>query len=263
VTPVALLGRFFLEFIQETGGVFVLLWRVIQVIPRTFANGRSIFAQADRIGLGSIPLVFVTSLFVGAVTSIQAAYQFHGYVPLKYLGVVVGKSVTLELGPVLTALVVGGRVSASIAAELGTMKVTEQIDAMEMIAIDPVEYLVLPRVVAATIMLPVLTIFSDLLAILGGMVVANISIHVSFATFENGLKLLFHTQDLVGGLMKTFVFGFIIALMGCYNGFETKGGAEGVGIATMKAVVSSCLLILVSNYLLATLIFRILFAPAS
>jgi phospholipid/cholesterol/gamma-HCH transport system permease protein len=263
VTPVALLGRFFLEFIQETGGVFVLLWRVIQVIPRTFANGRNIFVQADKIGLGSIPLVFVTSLFVGAVTSIQAAYQFHGYVPLKYLGVVVGKSVTLELGPVLTALVVGGRVSASIAAELGTMKVTEQIDAMEMIAIDPVEYLVLPRVVAATIMLPVLTIFSDLLAILGGMVVANISIHVSFATFENGIKLLFHTQDLVGGLMKTFVFGFIIALMGCYNGFETKGGAEGVGIATMKAVVSSCLLILVSNYLLATLIFRILFAPAS
>jgi len=263
VTPLVLLGRFFLDLFQETGGVFILLWRVIQIVPRTFANARNIFIQADKIGLGSIPLVLVTSLFVGAVTSIQAAYQFHGYVPLKYLGVVVGKSVTLELGPVLTALVVGGRVAASIAAELGTMKVTEQIDAMEMIAIDPVEYLVLPRVVAATFMLPVLTIFSDLLAILGGMVVANISIHVSFATFASGLKLLFHTQDLVGGLMKTFVFGFIIALMGCYNGFETRGGAEGVGIATMKAVVSSCLLILVSNYLLGTLIFRILFAPSS
>jgi phospholipid/cholesterol/gamma-HCH transport system permease protein len=217
----------------------------------------------DRIGIGSIPLVLVTSLFVGAVTSVQAAYQFHGYVPLKYLGTVVGKSVILELGPVLTALVVGGRVSASIAAELGTMKVTEQIDAMEMIAIDPVEYLVLPRVIAATIMLPVLTIFSDLLAILGGMVVANISLHVGFNTFGSGLKLLFRTQDLTGGLMKTFVFGFIIALMGCYHGFETRGGAEGVGIATMKAVVSSCLLILVSNYLLASLIFRILFAPSS
>jgi len=263
VTPFVILGRFFLEFVQDTGGVFILIWRFIQTIPRVFANGRSVFQQMDRIGIGSIPLVLVTSLFVGAVTSVQAAYQFHGYVPLKYLGTVVGKSVILELGPVLTALVVGGRVSASIAAELGTMKVTEQIDAMEMIAIDPVENLVLPRVTAATLMLPVLTIFSDFLAILGGMIVANVSLHVGFNTFGSGLKLLFRSQDLYGGLMKTFVFGFIIALMGCYHGFETRGGAEGVGLSTMKAVVSSCLLILISNYLLASLIFRILFAPAS
>ena len=261
--PIVLLGRFFLGFVQDTGGVFLLMGRVFQIVPRIFSNARNTLAQMDRIGIGSIPLVLVTSLFVGAVTAVQAAYQFHGYVPLKYLGTVVGKSVTLELGPVLTALVVGGRVSASIAAELGTMKVTEQIDAMEMMAIDPIEYLVLPRVVAATLMLPVLTIFSDLLAIVGGMVVANISIHVSFASFASGLKLLFRYQDLVGGLMKTFVFGFIIALMGCYNGFETRGGAEGVGLSTMKAVVSSCLLILVSNYLLASLIFRFLFAPSS
>ena len=263
MTPFVVLGRFSLEFLQDTGGVFVLVARIFQSTSRVFANAGSILRQMDRIGIGSIPLVLVTSLFVGAVTSVQAAYQFHGYVPLMYIGTVVGKSVILELGPVLTALVVGGRVSASIAAELGTMKVTEQIDAMEMIAIDPIEFLVLPRVVAATIMLPVLTVFSDLLAILGGMVVASISIHVSFSTFATGLKLLFQTQDVAGGLMKTFVFGFIIAVMGCYNGFETRGGAEGVGIATMKAVVSSCLLILISNYLLASLIFRILFAPSS
>ncbi len=257
-----LLGRSFLEFIEEVGGVFILFARVVQLLPRTFANIRNTLIQMERIGVGSIPLVLVTSLFVGAVTSIQAAYQFHGYVPLMYLGTVVGKSVILELGPVLTALVVGGRVSASIAAELGTMKVTEQIDAMEMIAIDPVEFLVLPRLVAATIMLPVLTIFSDLLAILGGMVVANISIGVSFNAFASGLKLFFRYQDLGGGLMKTFVFGLIIAHMGCYHGFVTRGGAEGVGRATMRAVVSSCLLILISNYLLASLIFRIIFPPA-
>jgi len=262
VAPFVLLGRFLLEFIQETGGVFILLWELFQVSPRIFKNLENTLYQMEKIGIGSIPLVLVTSLFVGAVTSVQAAYQFHGYVPLKFLGTVVGKSVTLELGPVLTALVVGGRVSASIAAELGTMRVTEQIDAMETIAIDPVEYLVLPRVTAATVMLPVLTIFSDLLAILGAMVVAKISLSVSFNTFASGLKLLFHYQDLIGGLMKTFVFGFIIAFMGCYNGFVTEGGAEGVGIATMKAVVSSCLLILISNYVLATLIFRIIFAPA-
>ncbi len=258
---IVLLGRFFLGFFEEVGGIFILICRVTAISPRIFRNLRNLLVQMARIGTGSIPLVIVTSVFVGAVTAVQAAYQFQGFIPLRYLGAVVGKSVTLELGPVLTALVVGGRVSAAIAAELGTMKVTEQIDAMEMIAIDPVEYLVLPRIAAATIMLPVLAVFSDLLAILGGMVVAKISIGVSFNLFENGLKLLFRYQDLVGGLIKTFFFGYIIALMGCYNGFGTKGGAEGVGMATMRAVVSSCLLILVSNYLLATLIFRILFAP--
>lgn len=263
MTPLVMLGRFFLELMQDTGGMLILIGRVFQTIPRVFANAKGVLQQMDRIGIGSIPLVLVTSLFVGAVTAVQAAYQFHGYVPLKYIGTVVGKSVILELGPVLTALVVGGRVSASIAAELGTMKVTEQIDAMEMIAIDPVENLVMPRIVGATFMLPVLTIFSDFLAILGAMVVANVSLHVGFGAFGSGLKLLFRTQDMAGGLMKTFVFGFIIALMGCYYGFETRGGAEGVGRATMKAVVSACLLILISNYLLASVIFRFLFAPSS
>ncbi|UCF07087.1 MAG: ABC transporter permease [bacterium] len=256
-----MLGRFFLEFVEEVGGIVILLFRVFGVVPRIFANARNILTQMERIGIGSIPLVLVTSLFVGAVTAVQAAYQFHGYVPLRFLGAVVGKAVTLELGPVLTALVVGGRVSAAMAAELGTMKVTEQIDAMEMIAIDPIEYLVLPRIVAAICMLPVLTVFSDFLAIMGGMVVAKASLGVSFNLFGVGLKLFYRHQDVIGGLMKTFVFGFIISLMGCYNGFTTRGGAEGVGIATMRAVVSSCLLILVSNYLLASLIFRIIFAP--
>lgn len=246
---------------EEIGGIFILLCRIVRSSPGIFRNMKNITLQMERIGIGSIPLVLVTSLFVGAVTAIQAAYQFQGFVPMRYIGAVVGKSVTLELGPVLTALVVGGRVSAAIAAELGTMKVTEQIDAMEMIAIDPVDYLVLPRIVAATLMLPVLTVFSDLLAILGGMMVSKISMGVSMNVFQSGLRLLFESQDLIGGLVKTFFFGFIIAFMGCYHGFSTKGGAEGVGIATMKAVVSSCLLILVANYLLASLIFRVIFAP--
>lgn len=248
-------------FFEEVGGVFILLCRVNQSLPKLPRNLRNMLIQMDRIGTGSIPLVLVTSIFVGAVTAVQAAYQFQGFVPLRYLGAVVGKSVTLELGPVLTALVVGGRVSAAIAAEIGTMKVTEQIDAMEMIAIDPVEYLVLPRIAAAVLMLPVLTVFSDFLAIIGGMIVAKISLGVSVNVFESGLRLLFKYQDLVGGLIKTFFFGFIIALMGCYYGFATKGGAEGVGMATMRAVVASCLLILIANYLLAFLIFKIIFGP--
>jgi len=254
-------GRYFLEFLEEIGGIALLFVGVMRSSLSIFRNIGNLLEQMSKIGIGSIPLVLVTSIFVGAVTAVQAAYQFQGYVPLQYLGAVVGKSVTLEVGPVLTALVVGGRVSAAIAAELGTMKVTEQIDAMEMIAIDPVEYLVLPRIVAAVIMLPVLTIFADFLAIIGGMVVANLAVGVSTSIFESGLKMLFRYQDLIGGLLKTFVFGFIIAFMGCYNGFTTRGGAEGVGVATMRAVVSSCLLILVSNYLLAFLIFRVIFAP--
>jgi len=254
-----IIGRFFLGFIGEIGGYCILLWRVIKLIPRTFSNLGNTLVQMEKIGIGSIPLVLVTSVFVGAVSSVQAAYQFQGYVPLRFLGAVVGKSVTLEVGPVLTALVVGGRVSAAIAAEVGTMKVTEQIDAMEMIAIDPVEYLVLPRLIAATLMLPVLTVFADFLAIIGGMVVAKLAVGVSFNTFEDGLTMFFRYQDLVGGLLKTFAFGYIIAFMGCYHGFKTRGGAEGVGVATMRAVVSSCLLILVANYLLAFLIFRVIF----
>ncbi len=253
-------GRFILRYVEEIGAIFLFLSRLLQSVPRIFNNIRNTLIQMERIGIGSIPLVLVTSLFVGAVTAVQAAYQFHGYMPLKYIGAVVGKAVLLELGPVLTALVVGGRVSAAIAAELGTMKVTEQIDAMEMIAVDPVEFLVLPRVVAATVMLPVLTVFSDLLALLGGMVVSKISLGVSFALFADGMKFLFRMQDVVGGLMKTFFFGFIIALMGCFHGFSTTGGAEGVGMSTMKSVVYSCLLILVSNYILASLIFQVLFA---
>jgi phospholipid/cholesterol/gamma-HCH transport system permease protein len=254
-----LVGSVFLNFFQDVGGTFILLGRVFRSLKELPKTTQLTFYQMEQIGIGSIPLVLVTSLFVGAVAAVQAAYQFQDYVPMRFLGTVVGKSVILELGPVLTALVVGGRVSASIAAELGTMKVTEQIDAMEMLAIDPIRYLVLPRLVAAVIMLPVLTILSDFLAIMGGMVVANISMDVSIATFTEGLRLFFYVEDVISGLLKTVAFGGIMALMGCYNGFRTHGGAEGVGKSTMHAVVSSCLLILITNYFLATVLFRIIF----
>jgi phospholipid/cholesterol/gamma-HCH transport system permease protein len=252
-------GSAFLAFLREVGGVFILFGRVIRSTTEFRRTIRQTLVQMEQIGLGSIPLVLVTSVFVGAVAAVQAAYQFQGYVPMRFLGTVVGKSVMLELGPVLTALVVGGRVSASIAAELGTMKVTEQIDAMEILAIDPVRYLVLPRIVASVVMLPVLTILADLLAILGGLGVARAAIGVSTDTFVEGLRLFFYVEDVVSGLLKAAAFGIIISLMGCYNGFRTYGGAEGVGRTAMHAVVSSCLLILVTNYFLATVLFRIIF----
>lgn len=236
-----------------------MLARVVLKLPQLPRTLSQTVIQMDRIGIGSIPLVLVTSLFVGAVAAVQAAYQFQDYVPMVFLGTVVGKSVILEVGPVLTALVVGGRVSASIAAELGTMQVTEQIDAMEILAIDPVRYLVLPRVIAGLIMLPILTIFSDVLAILGAMAVANASLDVSTHTFTQGLRMFFETKDIVSGLLKTVAFGGIISLMGCYHGFQTFGGASGVGQSTMRAVVSSCILILITNYFMATVLFQIIF----
>jgi|SRR5688572_4719626 phospholipid/cholesterol/gamma-HCH transport system permease protein len=256
-------GNSILNFLRDVGGPSLMLLGVtlrLKELPRT---SRQTFLQMQAIGLGSIPLVIVTALFVGAVAAVQAAYQFQDYVPMVFLGTVVGKSVILELGPVLTALVVGGRVSASIAAELGTMKVTEQIDAMELLAIDPMRYLVMPRIVASLIMLPVLTIFADFLAILGGMVVANAAIGVSFATFIEGLRLFFYIDDVISGILKAATFGIIIGLMGCYNGFRTFGGAKGVGDATMRAVVTSCICILITNYFLASVLFRVIFYRGS
>jgi phospholipid/cholesterol/gamma-HCH transport system permease protein len=248
-----------LSFLRDVGGSSIMLLGVfarLKELPRT---ARQTLLQMELIGLGSIPLVMVTSIFVGAVAAVQAAYQFQDYVPMVFLGTVVGKSVILELGPVLTALVVGGRVSASIAAELGTMKVTEQIDAMEILAIDPMRYLVMPRVVACVVMLPVLTIFADFLAILGGMFVAQASIGVSTATFVEGLRMFFYVDDIISGILKAAAFGGIIGLMGCYNGFRTYGGAQGVGRATMHAVVTSCICILITNYFLASVLFRVIF----
>jgi len=252
-------GRSALNFLRDVGGSSILLGRALAKLPELPRTAQQTLQQMEQIGIGSIPLVLVTSVFIGAVAAVQAAYQFQGYVPMIFLGTVVGKSVILELGPVLTALVVGGRVSASYAAELGTMRVTEQIDAMEILAIDPVRYLVMPRVVACVIMLPVLTIIADFLAIVGGMLVANVSLGVSYEVFSTGLRFFFYADDVFSSIIKAAAFGGIIALMGCYNGFQTYGGAQGVGRAAMHAVVSTCILVLITNYFLASVLFRIIF----
>jgi len=254
------IGRAFLSFFEDLGGACALLGGVVRVLPGIVKSVPLTVEQMMRIGVGSLPLVIVTSIFTGGVAAVQAAYQFQDYVPMRYLGTVIGKSVVIELGPVLTALVVGGRVGASIAAELGTMRVTEQIDALETLAIDPIRYLVLPRFLAGIIMLPVITVFSDVLAIGGGWAVALTALNVDTHTFAEGLRLFFRVRDVFGGLIKAFFFGMIIAIMGCYYGFRAEGGAEGVGRATTRAVVSSCLSILVLDYVLASVLFRVIWA---
>ena len=249
-----------LDGFAEVGRIAILMGETFRTLGRGLRAFRLVVDQMHAIGVQSLLLVLIVSLFTGAVAAVQAAYQFSTVVPLKFIGSVILRSVIIELGPVLTALIIGGRVGASIAAELGTMKVTEQIDALEAMAINPVRYLVVPRVVAAVIMLPVLTMIANAVAVFGGYVVSVTTIGVSTHTYVLGLKQFFYMRDLWSGLIKAFFFGGIISWMGCYYGFRTEGGAEGVGIATTKAVVASCVLVLISDYVLANVLFRVIFA---
>jgi len=209
------------------------------------------------MGVKSVWLILITSVFTGGVSAWQAAYQFKDYVPLRYLGGAVGKAIMIELAPVLTALVIAGRVGAGIAAELGSMKVTEQVDAMESMAVDPMRYLVMPRLAAGIIMLPIITALADFIAIFGALLVAVSLVGVETETFMNGFKQFFLLSDFFSGLSKAAVFGAVISIMGCYHGFYATGGAQGVGMSTTRAVVSAAVLILVADYVMATLLFQI------
>ncbi len=247
------------DWFAEVGRVMMMLGAATRFLWKGLRSFGLVVEQMQLIGVGSLWLVAVVSLFTGAVAAVQAAYQFSTVVPLKYLGSVILRSVIIELGPVLTALVVGGRVGAAIAAELGTMKVTEQIDALQAMGINPIRYLVVPRLIAATFMLPIVVIFADAIAILGGYVVAVTTIGVSTHTYVQSLQQFFYMKDLFSGLLKAVFFGGIIGAMGCHYGLETRGGAEGVGLATTRAVVSSCVLVLISDYVLANVLFRLIF----
>jgi len=248
------------DWIAEVGRIAMLVAETFRTLGRGLRSVRLLIDEMHAIGVQSLVLVLIVSLFTGAVAAVQAAYQFSTVVPLKYIGSVILRSVIIELGPVLTALIVGGRVGAAIAAELGTMRVTEQIDALEAMAINPVRYLVVPRVVASIVMLPILVMIANAVAIFGGYVVSITSIGVTTHTYVQGLQDFFYLKDLMSGVIKATVFGAIIGWMGCYHGFRTEGGAEGVGIATTRAVVSSCVLVLVSDYVLANVLFRFVFA---
>lgn len=244
----------------QVGRVAMFVGDTFRQMPRGLMAPRLLVDEMHAIGVQSLVLVLVVSLFTGAVAAVQAAYQFSTIVPMKYIGSVIMRSVIIELGPVLTGLIVGGRVGASIAAELGTMRVTEQIDALDAMAVNPIRYLVVPRVVAAIIMLPALVALADAIAIYGGYLVSITSLGVSTHTYVVGLKQFFHMKDLWSGMVKSTCFGAIIGWMGCYYGFRTEGGAEGVGVATTRAVVAICVLVLISDYILATVLFRFIFA---
>ena len=211
--------------------------------------------QLDHVGVNSIPLVLLVGFFAGAIIAWQAAYQFKGMVSLAVLGGQSARVIVMEMGPVLAALVVAGRIGASMTAEIGSMKVTEQIDALRTMAIDPVRYVVMPRVFALTIMMPVLTLFAIMIAIVGAYAVSNYFLNLTSTVFFDSVKTFFLAEDLFGGLFKAFIFGITISTIGCYMGLTTSGGAEGVGKSTIRSFVLCAVMILVGDFLLWLVLF--------
>jgi phospholipid/cholesterol/gamma-HCH transport system permease protein len=206
---------------------------------------RVLFPQLRKVGVDSMPISLFIAAFTGLVLALLSSYVLTGAVPPYLVGTLVGKTTMLELGPVLTALALAGRVGATMAAELGTMRVTEQVDALETLAYNPHAYLVVPRIIAGTVMFPVIVAFAAATAIVTGWLAATTLLPVTGEQFEYGLRLFFRTFDVEYGLIKSASFGFVITLIGCFLGLSTRGGAEGVGVATTQTVVYSAGMILV------------------
>jgi phospholipid/cholesterol/gamma-HCH transport system permease protein len=216
---------------------------------------KNIFQQILFIGYYSLPVVALTSFFTGGALALQIYYGGNQFNSESIVSSIVALGITRELGPVLGGIVVAGRVSAAIAAEIGTMRVTEQIDALKSLSTNPYEYLVLPRVIAGIITLPLLIFFADIIGIMGGWFIATQSLDFNGDVYLQNTESFLEISDITSGLIKASIFGLIITLMGCYNGFYSSGGAQGVGSATTNAVVSSSILILASNYIMTTLFF--------
>jgi phospholipid/cholesterol/gamma-HCH transport system permease protein len=265
------LGRVLLEFVSDLGRFFVMQGSVVRWLLATLGGwvrftyctvlrrpGRSPFEaretveQMVSIGVNSVPVVLVTALFTGMVLALQTGYTLDSKLQgiSQFLGGMVTLSMIRELGPVLTSLIVAGRVGSAMAAELGTMRVTEQIDALETLGTNPIRYLVVPRVIASLFMLPVLVLFADAVGVLGGFVIAQMRYGQSAGMYLENAQSMVVLGDLFSGLFKTAFFGVIIAMVSCYKGFNTTGGAEGVGRATTSAVVVSSMGILMADYML-------------
>jgi phospholipid/cholesterol/gamma-HCH transport system permease protein len=251
----AALGRAALDLLAEIGkvGLFAKDGIVQGLSPQYYV--RQILEQLFRIGYNSLPVVALTAFFTGGALALQIYLGSSRFNAESLVASIVALGLTRELGPVLAGLMVSGRVGASIAAELGTMRVTEQIDALTTLSTNPYKYLVGPRFVAAVVSLPLLVAIGDTIGIMGGYIVGTRSLGFdSFAYMKNTAEFL-KWGDVASGLIKAGFFGFIIALMGCYHGFNSRGGAQGVGRATTNAVVSSAILILATNFILTNLLF--------
>jgi phospholipid/cholesterol/gamma-HCH transport system permease protein len=255
MNPLAIIGRIFLNFLASIGDLTLFAGRAIfHGISGPFYP-RAIGRQMVDIGYYSLPVVGLTAIFTGMVLALQSYTGFSRFEAESAVATIVVLSMTRELGPVLAGLMVAGRVGASMAAEIGTMRVTEQIDALTTLSTDPFKYLVWPRLIAGLLMLPLLVVVADIIGVFGGYIVGIYKLGFGPYEYIRNTWEFLETEDVVSGLVKAAVFGFLVALMGCYQGYHSRGGAQGVGAATTKAVVSASILILTANYVVTELFF--------
>ncbi len=243
------------QVLQSVGELGILAGRALVALATPPWEIREWIRQAEQIGVRSLGVASITTVFTGMVLALQTAYSLPSLGVKYYIGTVVSKSLTRELCPVLLALVVGGRIGAGITAELGSMKVTEQIDALRAMAADPVRKLVTPKLAAILIMLPCLTILGDILGVLGGLAIAVFQLQISPGLYLNDVLSALTLDDVMSGVSKSAFFGFFIALIACYHGLRARGGADGVGRATTDAVVMSSITILISDFFLTKLFY--------
>lgn len=255
MNPLAVIGRVFLGFLTAIGDITVFAVRAIVHGVSGPYYPRAVVRQMIDIGYFSLPVVGLTAIFTGMVLALQSHTGFSRFQAESAVATIVILSMTRELGPVLAGLMVAGRVGASMAAEIGTMRVTEQIDALSTLATDPYKYLVAPRLFAGLLMLPLLVLVADVIGVFGGYIVGIYKLGFEPYEYINRSIEFLETQDVVLGLVKAAVFGFLVALMGCYQGYHSAGGAQGVGAATTKAVVSASILILTANYIVTEVFF--------
>ena len=248
------IGKVVILFLNNTGNFFIFTLNIIKsFFSRWYV--KNIINQMIFIGFYSLPVVSLTAFFTGGALALQIYYGGNQFNSEIIVSSIVALGITRELGPVLGGIVVAGRVSSAIAAELGTMRVTGQIDALKTLSADPISYLVVPRIIAGIIMLPILIIFADIIGIMGGWFIGIQSLDFNGSVYIKNTIDFLDASDIYSGLIKASVFGFIISVMGSYQGFHSRGGAQGVGRATTNAVVSASVLILASNYIMTNLFF--------
>ena len=255
MNPLAAVGRASLAMCEAVGALALFAAQAIAFGLRGPIYSRQLLRQMVEIGFYSLPVVGLTAIFTGMVLALQSYTGFSRFEAASAIPTIVVLSMTRELGPVLAGLMVAGRVGAAMAAEIGTMRVTEQIDALTTLSTDPLRYLVFPRLLAGLLMLPLLVLVADVIGVMGGFLVSVYKLGFAPIEYINRTFDYLETEDVVSGLVKAAVFGFIVAMMGCYQGYHSKGGAQGVGAATTKAVVTASILILTANYVVTLLFF--------
>lgn len=251
-----LIGKKALEILEEFGRVTQLALETVSGILRGKVKLNLTLEQMVKIGYESVPLAVTASAFVGMVFAVQIATEFEKFGAGKYVGGLMAIAMSRELGPALVGIVIASRVAASIAAEIGTMQVTEQIDALKALGSNPVRYLVIPRFIACALMLPILTIAADIVGFFGGYFVGILVAHINPNEYMENARAFFKLWDIWGGLIKTIFFGMVISIIACYKGLSTKGGAKGVGAATTSSVVTALISLFIVNYFLSIAFFK-------